>query len=274
MAMRRSVGLIVCGLLLANLPAGCHPSEPLKRSLVLSGSHSMVPLMTAVGRRFEESHPDVRVNVEAVPGERILSDTRQGLADLGMLGRALRPEETGLHAFPIAKDGLALIVHRDNPIPQLNADQVAGVFTRAYQNWREVRGSDNPILPVSQGEGRGAREAFLRHFGLEARQVRADPAVSGSEQVIDAVATHPNAIGYASLPAVQQAGNKPIRVVPLGGVTPTLENIANRRYLLVRPLQLLTREAPQGLIREFLDFVRSAEVHDLIEKHGFVPASP
>jgi phosphate transport system substrate-binding protein len=273
--MRRTVGPLGSGLLLAALLSGCRPAETPIRSLVLSGSYSMTPLMSDVGKRFQERHPDVRVNVESAPGDRPLSDTRQGLADLGMLGRALRADETGLRAYPVARDGLALIVHRDNPVPQLNDEQVVALFTRAYQSWREVGGTDRPITLVSQGEGRGARAAFLEHFGLQSRQVRADPGVSTGEQVIEAVATHPSAVGYASLgPARKAAGAKLIRLLPLGGSAPTPENVKAHRYPLVRPLQLLTREAPQGLVRDFIAFSQSPDVYDLIEKHGFVPVTP
>jgi phosphate transport system substrate-binding protein len=260
-------------LLAAFLLSGCALSERPTVSLVLAGSRTMTPLMLDVAERFQESHPGVRVNVESTPGDRPIYDTRFGLADLGMLGRNLRPEESGLLNFPIARDGLAIIVNRNNPVKELSEAQIAGLFTRAYVNWRELGGADRPVLLAGQSEARAARGVFLAFFGLQELQVRANPTVAGNEQAIDAVANHPEAIGYASLGLARKAAaNRPIRLLPLAGVPAKLENVANGRYPLVRPLQLLAREPPHGAVQEFLEFARSAAVHDLIEKHGFAPA--
>jgi phosphate transport system substrate-binding protein len=274
--MRRTVGWIGGALLASCLLAGCQPSPANgPHNLILSGSRSMGPMMAEIGKRFEAQHPDIRINVDSYPGDRAVGDTRQGLADIGMLGRLLRPEESGLHPFPIAHDGLAFIVNRDNPVESLAEGQIVGLFTGVYANWKEVGGPDRPVKLAGQGEGRAARDVFLDYFGLRAAQVRADPAVASSEQAIQAVATHPFAIGYASAgPAEKAALKLPIRILSLGGVLPTYDNVLSGRYSLVRPLQLLTREAPSGIVREFIDFARLAEVHDLIKQHGFVPLPP
>jgi phosphate transport system substrate-binding protein len=268
----RRVAALFSWTLLALCHAGCQPAEPPADHLVLSGSRSMAPLMSDIAQRFSDRYPAIRINVESTPGDRSINDTRTGLADLGMLGRPLRPDETGLHAFPIARDSLVFIVHRSNPVRALSDEQIAGLFTRLYQSWKEVGGNDRPVTLAGQGEGRAAREVFLDHFGLQPGHVRADPTVSSSEQAIEAVAKHPSAIGYASLGAAARAEAKlPIRLLPLGKVPATLDNVRNGHYPLVRPLQLLTREPPRDHILEFLQFARSTEVYDLIDKHGFVP---
>jgi phosphate transport system substrate-binding protein len=232
----------------------------------------MAPLMAEIGKRFEALHPDVRIDIEPTSSARAINDTRLGLADLGMLGRAPRPEETGFLAHPVARDGLAILVHRSNRVRELTPGQIAGVFTRYYVNWKEVGGPDRPIVVVSQAEGRAAREVFLEHFGLRPPQLRADPAVPTSGYAIDGVARHRDAIGYASLgPAERAAREKPIRLLPLAGVPATLENVSTGRYPLVRTLHLLTREPPRDLVKEFLDFARSADAAELARRHGFLP---
>ncbi len=273
--MSRMVGSISFGLLASCLFAGCQPEAKPVRQLVLSGSRSMGPLMMEVGKRFMEAHGDVHINVESIPGDRAVPNTRQGLADIGMLGRALRPEESALHAVAIARDGLAIIVHRDNPVTTLTEGQIVGLFSGLYANWKEVGGPDRPVKLAGQGEGRAARDVFLEHFGLRAGQVRADPAVASSELAIQAVASHPFAIGYASAGPTEKAAAKlPIRALPLGGVLPTSDNVQSGRYPIVRPMQLLTREAPQGVVHDFIEFARSDEVRGLIRDSGFVPVSP
>jgi phosphate transport system substrate-binding protein len=269
------VGWIIYGLLASCLLAGCQSEVKPVRNLVLSGSRTMGPLLREVGKRFSAQHGDVHINVEDIPGDRAVADTRQGLADIGMLGRQLRPDESSLHGFAVARDGLAIIVHRDNPVQSLSEGQIVGLFSGLYANWKEVGGIDRPVKLAGQAEGRAAREVFLDHFGLPRTiPLRADSAVASIEQVIHAVATRPAAIGYVCFaPAEKAAAKRLIRILPLGGVRPTYENVLSGRYALVRPLQLLTRESPQGLIREFIDFAHTAEVSGLIKEYGFAPLS-
>jgi phosphate transport system substrate-binding protein len=274
--MRRRVGWIILGLLATSLLAGCQSAAKPVRNLVLSGSRSMGPMMREVAKRFTSRRADVNVNVEDLPGDRAVPDTRQGLADIGMLGRPLRPAESGLHAFAVARDGLAIIVNHDNPVSSLSEGQIVGLFSGLYANWKEVGGLDRPVKLAGQAEGWAAREVFLDHFGLpRTSSLRSDQSPASSEQAIQAVANHRFAIGYASFStAGKAAAAGQIRILPLGGVLPTFQNVQSGRYPLVRPLQLLTREAPEGLIRDFIDFARSADVRGLIEEYGFVPVSP
>jgi phosphate transport system substrate-binding protein len=273
MLMRRFSSALLVGLLLSGL-FGCGSSDKGPRRVVVAGSRDLAPLMEDVGRRFEETHPGVRIDVDPAD-ERGAADTRTGLADVGMLGRALRPDETGLHGVVVARDGIAFILNRNNPVKSLDERQLLGLFTGTYTNWREVGGSDRPVTLVGLAEGRQLREAFLERFGLPASRVKTDPAVLSGEQAIAAVAAHPDAVGYACLGKAELASAKlPIRLLPWSGVPATLAEVRAGRYPLTRPLLLLTREPAEGVIAEFIAFARSEEVQDLLEKHGLAPPRP
>src|SRR5262249_48034346 len=92
--------------------------------IVLTGSSTVAPLAAEIGKRFEALHPGVRVDVQTGGSSRGIADARQGLADIGMVSRALKPEENDLHAFAIARDGVCIIVHRENPVRTLTDQQV------------------------------------------------------------------------------------------------------------------------------------------------------
>lgn len=266
------LGLVAVGLSLL----GCRPAdEPRVDNIVVLGSRTMSPLVTEIAERFQERHPGVRIDMEPGLADRAVYDTRAGLADVGLLGRSLRPEETGLKSYVLARDGIAFVVNRTNLVPALEETHLVGVLTRVYTTWKDVGGSDRPIVLVGAGEGRAIRDVLLDQFALRTQQLRPDPVLGTSQQVLQTVATQPAAIGYVSLGAAETfAGKQDLRLLPFHGIPATVENVRTRAYPLVRNLVLLTRDGPQGNVKAFLDFALSAEVHDLIAKYGYVPANP
>lgn len=267
----RTRWLIVCGLLLGCACAGCRPPERNRRNLVLTGATGMTPLVREIGERFEAAHPDVRVDVQADGSTRGVADARQGLADIGMVARALKPDESGLYATPIARDGVCIIVHRTNPVTTLTDDQIVRMYTRSVSNWKQVGGPDRPITLVNMVEGRALLELFLDHFKLKSTQIRADAIINDSDQAVQTVAERPGAIAYVSCSRAEPIGeNVPIRALPSGGITATTEHIRDGTYPLSRSLNLVTREMPKGLVKEFIDFAGSDAVIDLIEKYHYV----
>ncbi|HTU17353.1 MAG TPA: phosphate ABC transporter substrate-binding protein [Gemmataceae bacterium] len=269
--MMRRRWLMVYGLLLGSVCAGCQPPERKVRNLVLTGSAGIMPLMRDIGKRFEADHADVRVDVQAGGSTRGITDTRQGLADIGMVARSLKPEEAMLHATPIARDAMCFIVNRTNPVKELTDDQIGRMYTRTVSNWKEVGGPDLSIVLIHMTDGHALLDLFLDHFKLRSTQIRADALIQDSEQGIQAVASRPGAIAYVSCSRGEAVGeNVPIRSLPLDGITPTTEHVRDGTYPLSRPLQLVTRETPKGIAAEFIDFARSNAVLDLIQQYHYV----
>lgn len=66
--------------------------------VILTGSSTIAPLMAEIGKRFEERNPDIRVDVQTGGSSRGIADARSGLADIGMVSRALKSEEQDLAA--------------------------------------------------------------------------------------------------------------------------------------------------------------------------------
>jgi phosphate transport system substrate-binding protein len=268
--MRRALPTTLPALALLAL-IGCGEPPPQPHRLVVSGSRELAPLLTEIGERFEKDHPDWRVDVDPA-SERGADDVRTGLADVGMLSRPLRPDENGLHAAVIARDGVAFLVHRDNPVQSLDDRQLVGLLTATYVNWKEVGGSDRPVKLITFAEGRPIREAVLEVFALPSSRLRSDAPVYSGEQAVAAVAADPGALGYTCLgKAVLASARRPVRLLPLRGVGATLAEVQASRYPLIRPMLLLTRDRPTGVVKEFIDFARSEAVRDLLDKHGLAP---
>jgi phosphate transport system substrate-binding protein len=63
-----------------------------------------------------------------------------------------------------------------------------------------------------------------------------------------------------------------VRAVAIDGIAPDVQHIRDSSYLLTRPLLLVTREAPTGALRDFVDFMVSPEGQALVAQAGFVAA--
>ncbi|MGD9851534.1 MAG: phosphate ABC transporter substrate-binding protein [Nitrospirales bacterium] len=244
-----------------------------ENKLIITGSSTMAPLVAEIGKEFEIRHPDVRVDVQTGGSSRGIADTLNGLADIGMASRSLKPHEQHLHGSVIAHDGITIILHTSNPVQNLTDDQIRSIYTGGITHWKDLGGPDAPITVVNKAEGRSTLELFLDHFLLSNRNVHAQVVIGDNEQGIKTVAGNPNAIGYVSIGTAQYDATHgiPIRLLPLQHIPATIETVRKGTFPLSRPLTLVTKSPPAGLIKIFIEFSQSPHVHDLILKHYFVP---
>lgn len=263
----RACALILAGALCASAP---HAAD---RKLVLTGSSTMAPVIGEIAKRFERREPGARVDVQSGGSSRGIGDIRAGLARIGMVSRALKPDERDLTAYTIAMDGVGVILHRDNPLQTLSDAQIKAIYTGTVTNWKEVGGFERRITVVNKAEGRSTLELFLAHFGLKNRDIRAQVVIGENQQGIKSVAGNPGAIGYVSIGTAEfeEARGTPIRLLPMAGVTANVDNVREGRYPLSRPLNLVVKGKPSASTRRFIAFAQSRDVHDLVTAQFFVP---
>ncbi len=272
------------GLLFAFLlggMAGCDRSQgaistedgQLQGRITITGSSTMAPLVAEVGRRFEGEHPEVRVDVQTGGSSQGMADVRRGTAQIGMISRALRPEESELNGGTIAMDGIAFIVHEDNGVTELTHDAIVGIFTGTIHRWNDVGAGEGEITVVNKANGRATLEVFLDHFQLSSDAVRPSVIIGENQQGIRTVVGDPGAIAYVSIGTAtyEAARGTPIRLPAVDGVEPTMETVGSGVFPLVRPLTLVTQQDLNPVVAAFLAYAASAHVHDLVEGHYFVP---
>lgn len=273
-----SIGLATCLLLQScGKPSeeATQSAKALQGKLVLTGSSTVAPLASEMGKRYEAEHPGVRIDVQTGGSSRGVADARQGVADVGMVSRSLKDNEKDLQAFTIAKDGISVILNRGNPVQSLSDKQIVDIYTDKINNWKQVGGIDAPITVVNKAEGRSTLELFANHFKLKTTDISADVVIGDNEQGIKTVAGNPNAIGYVSIGSGEYAAthNTPIKMLPVEGVAASIANVSNGTFPISRPLNLVTNKPPTGLTKDFIDFARSKGVHDIVQEQYFVPAS-
>lgn len=241
--------------------------------LVLTGSSTVAPLTAEIAKRYEAEHPGVRIDVQSGGSSRGIADTRQGVADIGMVSRTLKENEKDLQAFTVANDGVSIILHKDNSVNQLSDQQVIDIYTKRITNWKALGGQDAPITVVNKAEGRSTLELFANYFKLEPKNIKADVVIGDNEQGIKTVAGNPNAIGYVSIGAAEYGTTHgtPIKLLPVKGIEASIANVAAGKFPIARPLNLVTKTAPTGLQQAFIDFARSPKVQDIVKQQYFVP---
>ncbi|MGQ0673603.1 MAG: phosphate ABC transporter substrate-binding protein [Hyphomicrobium sp.] len=261
---------------IAFLSASVGPAVATDQKIVITGSSTVAPLVAEIAKRFEEKNAGVRVDVQTGGSSRGVNDARSGLADIGMASRSLKDDEKDLKSFAIARDGIGIIVHRDNPVKELNADQIVAIYTGKETDWGAVSGKPGPITVVNKADGRSTLELFLAHFKLKASDIKPQVVIGDNQQGIKTVAGNPGAVGYVSIGTAEyeSGAGAPIKLLGLGGISASVENVRNGTFALARPLNLVTKSEPNGVVKAFIDYAQSAAVHDLVKEQFLVPIGP
>lgn len=265
--------VLACAMLFG-VPSPADTMEAVTGRLRLTGSSTMAPLMQDLAKRFQTLHPGVKITVEAGGSGRGIADAIAGRADIGMSSRALEPhEKKALFAISIARDGVAFVVHRDNPVRTITREQLIAVFQGRITNWKALGGKDQPIHVVTRKPSNSSLALVTEYGGIKAEAIKAHRIAGDHPEPLQAVLGNPAALAFFSFGLAQDAQQhgRPIRLLAVDGVPATAGELRAGTYPLSRPLNLLTRTVPAGTARAFIEFVQSPAARAAIEEHDFVP---
>lgn len=233
------------------------------------GSTSMESVVKALGEAFMELNPGVTVNYSGTGSGTGIQSAIDGTCDLGLSSRALKDEEkqNGAVENIVALDGVAVVINPANGVEDLTVEQIAQIFTGEITNWSELGGTDGEIAVFGREAGSGTRGAFEEIVGVEDTCMYTNE-YSSTGDVIGNVASNPNAIGYASLSAV----NDTVKAVKVNGVAPSEDTVKDGSYEIQRPFVMVTKEGAElsEATQAFLDFAMSADAADIIAAAGAV----
>ena len=266
---------ILCTVLAAALTLSLSVSacaKGLSGTVSTNGSTSMEKVVGILSEQFMEDNDGVTITYDATGSGTGIEVAANGTCDIGLASRALKDVETekGLVATTVALDGIAIIVNADCPVDDLTVEQIADIFTGKVTSWADFGGKGD-IACIGREAGSGTRDGFESITGTKDTCVLAQELTS-TGAVIAAVKSSPNAIGYASLSAVE--GQEGIKVLTVGGVACTEETVLDGSYVVQRPFNLVTMDGAQlsEAAKAFFDYMVSADAADLIAKAGAVPA--
>lgn len=245
----------------------------LSGSVSTNGSTSMEKVIGVLSEQFMADNQGVTVTYDPTGSGTGIEAAKTGSADIGLASRALKEDEqaNGLEGTTVALDGIAVIVNAENPVSDLSVEQIAQLFTGAA-DWSAVGGNAGEVACIGREAGSGTRDGFESITETEDSCVLSQELTS-TGAVIEAVKSNPNAIGYASLSAVE--GQEGIKAVTVGGVECTEENVLNGSYKIQRPFVMVTAKDAElsEAAQAFMDFAASSEASELIRSAGAVPTA-
>ena len=248
------------------------PAASVSGTVSTDGSTSMEKVIGALSESYTAANKDVTVNYNPTGSGAGITAVQEGTCDIGLSSRALKDEEkaAGLKETVLAYDGIAIIVHPDNPVSDLSIEQIAKLYTGEITNWKDVGGSDAEVVLIGREAASGTRDGFESITGTKDKcQYRQELTSTGD--VITAVSQNPDAIGYASLAAIKDS----VKALSVDGVTPSEATVKDGSYQVQRPFVLVTVEgkALSAAAQSFFDYATSADAADIIAKAGAVAAN-
>lgn len=280
--MKKLVSLALAGLMVLSLAScgqsgdtasagstgGSSQTEKLTGAVNTDGSTSMEKVMGALIETFEGEHSGVTVNYSGTGSSAGITAAKDGTADIGLASRDLKDTETGVKSITIAKDGIAIIVNPQNPVANLSVEQIAKLATGEISNWSEVGGNDGQVVFIGREAGSGTRDGFESITGTE-DECKYTNELTSTGEVVANVASNPNAIGYASLSAVDET----IKALTVDNVAPTEATVLDGTYKIQRNFNFIISESktPSAVVQAFIDFASSADASKLIADAGAVP---
>ena len=266
LATRLALLLLIVIVFLGSL--GLHRSGASRKdTITLAGSTSVMPFSEKLAEYFMVGNPKCAVDVQGGGSSAGVQAAMNKTVQIGMSSRKLRDDEKILKEIPICYDGISIIVHPGNPVRNITEDQVRQIYNGEIRNWKQLGWIDRAIDAVTREEGSGTRGAFeelvMKKEYIDDRIMVQDS--NGS--VKEVVATDPYAIGYVSLGMVDAK----VKTLTIGGIAPTVTNIRQNRYHMVRPFLYLTFGDPLGATKAFIDFVLSRDGQNILRREGLVP---
>jgi len=260
-----------------------------KNTIQNKGSDTMVNLAQAWAEEYKKAAPGVEVEVSGGGSGVGIAALVKGTIDIANASRNMKPDEveqakknTGKEPqeFVVGYDALAIYVNKDNPMNEITLDQINQIYVEGGKitKWSDLgvklpNGAGDEIVRVSRQSNSGTYE-FLREHVLNKKDFKLGSRdMNGSKEVVELVGSTPTAIGYSGMgyatPAVKMLKVRKAEGEP--AFDPNVANTLSKKYPIARSLQVYTLGAPQGAVKDYINWMLSPPGQKVVETSGYVP---
>ncbi|WP_455204441.1 phosphate ABC transporter substrate-binding protein [Kaarinaea lacus] len=230
--------------------------------------------MAELAKAYEKKS-GVHIKLQGGGATKGIRGVSKGTINIGGACRAsmeFNREERYVKQVPVAWDAIVFIVHNSNSVDNITMEQVRDIYNGKITNWAQLGGMDAPIdlyvrkSPIS-GVGQTLRELVFNDTEKEFTSKAVVVKSSGpAEKAVEKMITAMTATGVSS------AKRRDVKILKVEGHEPSYENIKAGKYMLYRPLYLVTKLSVKNpLVADFIKYATSPEGMDIIRKSGTVP---
>ena len=254
------------------------------------GSDTMIQLATAWAEAYRKVKPNVFVNANGGGTGTGFAALQNNSTDLCNASRAIKPEEsekvkavTGKEAkeFAVAYDALAVYAHPSNPIKEISLEELREIWVEGGTTltWEQLNPAfTGKIALFGRQNNSGTYDYFREHIcgkkDGKQREFRGGISeLNGSSEVVENVGKTPTGLGYSGM-GYKTPNVNWLKVSSKKGepaVDPGTDAARSGKYPIARKLFLYTVGEPTGELKEYIDWILSAEGQKIVEKEGFVP---
>ena len=279
---------VVLGFLALALIA-CGGSERVSRTLIQNkGSDTLVNVAQAWAEAYAQINPNVAVAVTGGGSGTGIAALIGGSVDIANSSRSMEEEEfemaNGRGVVPneliVGYDALAVYIHPDNPIDRFTLGQLADIYGEngTTESWSQlgitVPGcSSDEIVRVSRQNSSGTYVYFQEAILGESDLKLGSRDMAGSSEVVDLVEKTACAIGYSGLAYATEEVKVPCLMTEDGGncIAPSTASAVDGTYPIARPLFMYTNGQPEGVTKDYIDWILSDEGQCIILNKGYAP---
>ncbi|GLF81791.1 phosphate ABC transporter substrate-binding protein [Bacillus safensis] len=243
-------------------------------SITISGSSAMQPLVLAAAEKFMDKHPKADIQVQAGGSGTGLSQVSEGSVQIGN-SDVFAEEKDGIDAkalkdHKVAVVGMAAAVNPEVGVKDITKDELKKIFTGKIKNWKELGGKDQKITLVNRPDSSGTRATFVK-YALDGATPAEGITEDSSNTVKKLIAETPGAIGYL---AFSYLTDDKITPLSIDGVKPEESNVESGKYTIWAYEHSYTKGDPEGLTKQFLDYLMSDEVQkEIVKDQGYISVS-
>ncbi|MDU7163059.1 MAG: substrate-binding domain-containing protein [Anaerococcus vaginalis] len=113
-----------------------YKGKKIKGNLTIAGSTSVTPLMEKLVEKYKNINPDANIEIQSTGSSSGIESTISDVSQIAMASRELKDDEKDkLQVEVLAKDGIAVIVNKDNSkLNDLTKDQLKEIFSGKIKN--------------------------------------------------------------------------------------------------------------------------------------------